>query len=412
MINILSKEALFAVNNSGKVIIVSKITYEPQKTEDGDDFFSKVGVVNKKVDIYSNEPCDKWISSSTKKQTVDFSNIPESIVDTITQAIEATKNFDKNQNYEKAEFTDEQEAEIMEDLQKNIAQFNDKLKKLSITGDGLDILTFSKRYMFKKHVLIKGERGTSKTFSLDKFLNDNELTTIFMTAHEGVESQDMVGYYTKDATGGLVWLDGTLTQAFRLAQKQKVVLFIDEMLRIPARELNVLIGSISPSSKGTFKLRTNRIVNISDGIGETEILEVPQENLWVAATTNVGAKYNVDEIDHALSDRFRVYEKTLTPFETRQIITFWLDMRGFDSKWVDRFVNLEEKIRALFNSGEIENIINIRHISELIQYAETESDFISYAVDLLPNLCGVDMNGQIEKTEKELILKLIKNTLK
>lgn len=87
-------------------------------------------------------------------------------------------------------------------------------------------------------------------------------------------------------------------------------------------------------------------------------------------------------------------------------------MRGFDSKWVEKFVNLEEKIRALFNSGEIENIINIRHISELIQYAETESDFISYAVDLLPNLCGVDMNGQIEKTEKELILKLIKNTLK
>ena len=412
MINILSKEALFAVSNSGKVIIVSKITYEPQKTEDEDDFFSKVGVVNKKVDIYSNEPCDKWISSSTKKQTVDFSNMPESIVDTITQAIESTKNFDKNSNYEKGSFTDEQEAEIMEDLQKNIAQFNDKLKKLHITGDGLDILTFSKRYMFKKHVLIKGERGTSKTFSLDKFLNDNELTTIFMTAHEGVESQDMVGYYTKDATGGLVWLDGTLTQAFRLAQKQKVVLFIDEMLRIPARELNVLIGSISPSSKGTFKLRTNRIVNISDGIGETEILEVPQENLWVAATTNVGAKYNVDEIDHALSDRFRVYEKTLTPFETRQIITFWLDMRGFDSKWVDKFVNLEEKIRALFNSGEIENIINIRHISELIQYAETEGDFISYAVDLLPNLCGVDMNGQIEKTEKELILKLIKNTLK
>ena len=412
MINILSKEALFAVSNSGKVIIVSKITYEPQKTEDEDDFFSKVGVVNKKVDIYSNEPCDKWISSSTKKQTVDFSNIPESIVDTITQAIEATKNFDKNSNYEKGSFTDEQEAEIIEDLQKNIAQFNDKLKKLYITGDGLDILTFSKRYMFKKHILIKGERGTSKTFSLDKFLNDNELTTIFMTAHEGVESQDMVGYYTKDATGGLVWLDGTLTQAFRLAQKQKVVLFIDEMLRIPARELNVLIGSISPSSKGTFKLRTNRIVNISDGIGETEILEVPQENLWVAATTNVGAKYNVDEIDHALSDRFRVYEKTLTPYETRQIITFWLDMRGFDSKWVDKFVNLEEKIRALFNSGEIENIINIRHISELIQYAETEGDFISYAVDLLPNLCGVDMNGQIDKTEKELILKLIKNTLK
>lgn len=53
---------------------------------------------------------------------------PESIVDTITQAIEATKNFDKNSNYEKSKFSDEQHAEI-KDLDKNIIQFNEKLKK-------------------------------------------------------------------------------------------------------------------------------------------------------------------------------------------------------------------------------------------------------------------------------------------
>lgn len=222
----------------------------------------------------------------------------------------------------------------------------------------------------------------------------------------------MIGYYAKDASGGLVWLDGALTEAFRLAQTQKVVLFIDEILRIPARELNVLVGSISPSSKNTYRLRTNRVTDITDGVGRTEIIEVPTSNLWIVATTNVGAKYNVDEIDHALSDRFRVYEKNLSPFEMKQIIEFWLEFKKFNLKWLDKFVDMEEKIRTLFNSGEIENVINIRHISEIIQFASSEDEFLSFAIDLLPNLCTTDMNGQLDKTEKELILKTFKRTLK
>ena len=153
MINILSQEALFAVSNSGKIILVSKITYEEKgNKEEEDDFFSKVGISNKKVALYSKELFSKWISASDKKPTIDFSSVPESILDTITQAIESTKNFDKNSNYQplgREDATEEQWLTINTELDRNITQFSEKLKKLSITGDGLDILTFSKRYMFK-----------------------------------------------------------------------------------------------------------------------------------------------------------------------------------------------------------------------------------------------------------------------
>ena len=350
-----------------------------------------------------------------------MADIPEQMTDTILQAIEATRAVRKNANFidmakmletENSVEFDRIKADAMHKLNDIKKQYDDKIKKLKISGDGIDIVTFSERYEFQKHILIKGERGQGKTYMIDKYCTDKGFETIFMSGHEGIESQDMVGYYTKDATGGLVWLDGTLTEAFRLAQTQKVVLFIDEILRIPARELNVLVGSISPSSKHTYRLRTNRVTDITDGVGRTEIIEVPTSNLWIVATTNVGAKYNVDEIDHALSDRFRVYEKNLSPFEMKQIIEFWLDFKKFNLKWLDKFVDMEEKIRTLFNSGEIENVINIRHISEIIQFASSEDEFLSFAIDLLPNLCTTDMNGQLDKTEKELILKTFKRTLK
>lgn len=414
-------EGLFSVTDKGQICFVVKIEFADKEDEDTDDFFKSVGASNKKFTYYAAESCEKWFDKSAKKETINMADIPEQMTDTILQAIEATRAVRKNANFvdmskmletENSVEFDRIKADAMHKLNDIKKQYDEKIKKLKISGDGIDIVTFAERYEFQKHILIKGERGQGKTYMIDKYCTDKGFETIFMAGHEGIEGQDMIGYYAKDASGGLVWLDGALTEAFRLAQTQKVVLFIDEILRIPARELNVLVGSISPSSKHTYRLRTNRVTDITDGVGRTEIIEVPTSNLWIVATTNVGAKYNVDEIDHALSDRFRVYEKNLSPFEMKQIIEFWLDFKKFNLKWLDKFVEMEEKIRTLFNSGEIENVINIRHISEIIQFASSEDEFLSFAIDLLPNLCTTDMNGQLDKTEKELILKTFKRTLK
>jgi DNA-binding NtrC family response regulator len=42
------------------------------------------------------------------------------------------------------------------------------------------------KYAFKKHILIEGEKGSGKTYSISKFLHDAGIETVFMAGHEGL----------------------------------------------------------------------------------------------------------------------------------------------------------------------------------------------------------------------------------
>jgi len=168
------------------------------------------------------------------------------------------------------------------DLSKNIMT-----KIAESTGDDLEGMLSS--YAFKKHLLITGNSGEGKTYIIDKFLKDNEISTIMDVGHTGIESIDLVGHYIKKPDGTFGWRDGTFSMAFRRAQKEKVAYFMDEILRIPTRELNILVGSLTPDSSGMLRLRTNRFVDEVDGVSQTEEIIVPQENLWVVGSTNQGA---------------------------------------------------------------------------------------------------------------------------
>jgi hypothetical protein len=64
------------------------------------------------------------------------------------------------------------------------------------------------------------------------------------------------------------------------------------MLRIPKRELNILVGSLTPSSSRTYRLRTNRIINITDGIGEIDI-EIPSVALPTTGSAYTAENFNV-----------------------------------------------------------------------------------------------------------------------
>ena len=120
---------------------------------------------------------------------------------------------------------------------------------------------------------------TSKTYSATQWIDEAGYESEFIAGHSGLESIDLLGYWIKNSEGNLIWLDGALTAAFRKALTQKCVLLFDELLRVPARELSILVGSLTPDSSGHYRLRTNRLVDENDGIGETETLVVPMENL-------------------------------------------------------------------------------------------------------------------------------------
>ena len=42
------------------------------------------------------------------------------------------------------------------------------------------------KYAFKKHILIEGEKGSGKTYSISKFLDQEGIDTVFLAGHEGL----------------------------------------------------------------------------------------------------------------------------------------------------------------------------------------------------------------------------------
>ena len=179
-----------------------------------------------------------------------------------------------------------------------------------------------KRFAFKIPVLVEGDRGSGKTYEAFEYAKSLNIEPSFVGGHAGIESIDLLGclvpyagqenkledtsvsaadffsgdYQMKVSSGhsnSLIWKDGPIAEAFRKAQSgEKAVLIIDELLRIPQRELNILLTALSPVH-GKYNLRTGRILEVINGVAREEVLSCDTRNLFVLATTNVGGQYAV-----------------------------------------------------------------------------------------------------------------------
>jgi len=282
-------------------------------------------------------------------------------------------------------------------------------EKKKHAGIGMD--DFLERYKFKKNILLVGPAGVSKTYSATKWVDDQGYDSEFIAGHSGLESIDLLGYWIKNSIGDLVWLDGALTAAFRKALTHKTVLLFDELLRVPARELSILVGSLTPDSSGHYRLRTNRLVDEADGIGETETLVVPISNLHVIATTNIGADFDVNSIDLALQDRFRSHEVKMS---TATIHGICMDVNDgkFPDKTIDSLIDLFEKVNILVNSNELTRTLSLRHLTETISMATDVSEVSSFMMDLYTIVCARDTDGGINQTEERIYKSTIKKSIK
>ena len=276
-------------------------------------------------------------------------------------------------------------------------------------GIGLD--DFLERYAFKKHILLTGPAGHSKTFSATKWIDESGYDSEFIAGSSAIEAIDLLGYWVKGGDGNLVWLDGALTAAFRKAQKNKTILLFDELLRVPARELSILVGALTPDSSGNYRLRTNRLVDSVDGIGETETLVVPMANMHVIATTNIGADYDVDNIDVALQDRFRSHDVEMS---TATIYDICIEVNDgkLPTATIDTIIDLYEKVRLLVDSNELTRALSLRHLTEVINYSDDKSEVGSFLKDLETIICARDTSGKLNATEKRIYSSTIKKTVR
>jgi len=278
---------------------------------------------------------------------------------------------------------------------------------LEIMNQPADINKLFKRYAFKKHALIEGEKGSGKTYLVHNWCEKVGIKEVFIGGHEQLESIDFLGHYIQNSDGSFLWKDGALTEAFRLAQNGiRVVLIIDEILRIPKRELNILIYSLI-AWNDKYILRTGRALAEKDGVATEETLYAPKNKIWVVGTTNVGAGYAVEEIDEALADRFRIIRKDSTRAEMEKILIKYAKGKKFGKNVIFKLIRFFSEMRRYKSQDIISKIVNVRHLVEAIEFASTEEEVADILKDTILAWVDRDIDGYPSLAQIEIVEKLI-----
>ncbi len=293
-----------------------------------------------------------------------------------------------------------------------------------------------KRFAFKIPVLIEGDRGSGKTYEAFEYAKSLDIEPSFVGGHAGIESIDLLGclvpyagqenkiedtsvsaadFFSGDYqmnissnnSNSLIWKDGPIAEAFRKAQNgKKSILIIDELLRIPQRELNILLTALSPVH-GKYNLRTGRILEVIDGIAREEVLSCDTRNLFVLATTNVGGQYAVDTIDPALAERFIVVRKDTEVDTLIYILKNKAEEKGFNYTIAQKAGLFFKKMTNAREQGLVAEIPTLRTLSRAFDLAEQEDEVKDYI--LAQKLLWVDRDvyGKPVKEQIELVERIV-----
>jgi hypothetical protein len=230
------------------------------------------------------------------------------------------------------------------------------------------------RYLFRVPVLIEGDRGSGKTHEARDMARLGGHPLVEVAGHEGIEVTDLLGHLVPMPDKSLAWKDGGLSQAFRkAAQGEMTVLLIDELLRIPQRQQSVLLTALSAYA-GYYQLRTGRIVNVKDGVGEEEVLRCLTKNLGVVATTNVGSEYAVDQIDPAIAERWLLIRKDTTVEGLKVVLGPVSADKGFSANVVTKLIKFFVRAQELKRGGQLTRTPTTRTLVRALELAAREED--------------------------------------
>lgn len=265
--------------------------------------------------------------------------------------------------------------DVLEFMENEYNSMIARVSEASETGaevaDPLDIAI--NKFAFRYPILAEGDRGAGKTFGVRRFGHLNNAEYVELGGHEDITDMEMLGYSMPHG-GNVLWIDGRLSQACRLAAKgKKVVLVLDEILRIPPGKLKLLLTFLTPDN-GEYVLCTGRILDSEDGVAVQEVLRVPVANLCILATTNVGMQYNVEDMDPALRERFIVVRKDTTRDLLKKILSQYAEQRGFAATTVEALLTFYDKMLRAKQENLANDAPSTRILSNAITLADDEDD--------------------------------------
>ncbi|KVP97000.1 hypothetical protein WJ97_14370 [Burkholderia ubonensis] len=174
---------------------------------------------------------------------------------------------------------------------------------------------------FIQHVLLAGERGAGKTYLARMAADKYDAMYLEMQMHPSMEAWEFRSH-DRAFNGKVYTVQGPFAQAVEAIRGgKKVVLCMDEFLNMNPMYTNVINSPLSLTHNDTYLINTGSlIVDEASGLAKEEIVEVPADMLWVVATSNIGARYNLDKMTPSVRARFQIILMNTNADRTKSIL--------------------------------------------------------------------------------------------
>ncbi len=225
----------------------------------------KLEILDNKIQVVSDFPFNKFkkeFTSSQFNEAVDFFKKKRDEIDKVVEELEKKK----------------KEKSVESKL------FNKIMNLLDRNG---------------RKILLYGPTGTGKTYVLlnvCKKLKEEKKINDYLIFHmsSGMEDIDLLGKFIPQSDKSLKFEESQLVKYIKKAEKERIIIILDEFNRVHSKALNILIPLLD--EKDGYVYLNNYIKN--------EIIRVPAKNVAFFLTANFGGNYvGTYKIDSAILNR-------------------------------------------------------------------------------------------------------------
>ncbi len=207
---------------------------------------------------------------------------------------------------------------------------------------------------FIQHVLLAGERGSGKSYLARQAADKYDAVYLEMQMHPSMEAWEFRAH-DRAWNGKVYTVLGKLAEAvYWIQQGKKVVLCMDEFLNMNPLYTTAINTPLTLTANDTYIIETGRIIDMGDGIGRIETVEVPADMFWVVATSNIGARYGLDKMAPSVRARFQIILMNTNPERTKSILEKNLAKYEMPMEFGDMF----KKFIEAANQAVLENTLD------------------------------------------------------
>lgn len=226
---------------------------------------------------------------------------------------------------------------------------------------------------FIQPVLLVGERGSGKTYLARLAAEKYNARYLEMQMHPSMEAWEFRAH-DRAFNGQIYTVLGKLAEAVHWIQKgERVVLCLDEFLNMNPVFTTAINTALTLTKNDTYLIDTGKIIDAGGGIGVSETVEVPADMLWIVATSNVGARYNLDKMIPSVRARFLIVLMNTNADRTKHILEKSLSKYEMPLALADMFKTFIEAVNEAVAQNTLDEEATTRMASNVIRAVATRA---------------------------------------